>query len=87
MNIINYAELAGLTTEGFDVTEVIDDGNGNTTIYGGKANVTDPAVAATRSDWQIRRTVITADNGTTTIVKAWATGAWTDRTTLTYKYL
>ena len=86
MNIINYAELAGLTTEGFDQTEVIENGS-TTTIYGGKANVTDPVAAESRDDWKIRRTVITEDNGTTTIVKTWATGPWTDRATLTYKYL
>lgn len=87
MNIINYAELAGLTTEGFDRTEVIENNN-VTTIYSGKANITDMTVANSREDWKIRRVTITVNNSsTTTIVRSWATGSWNNRSSLDYQYL
>lgn len=89
MNFINYSELAGLSTEGFDKTEVINSTSGTTkttTIYGGKASVPDPDVAASRSDWEIRRLVIFEDGDIITITRMWSKGSWTDRATLTYKY-
>ena len=87
--IINFAELAGLVAAGFDKTEVTASTSNDvttTTVYGGKANITDPSTADSRTDWNIRRTVIVEDGGTTTITNAWATGSWTDRASLTYKY-
>lgn len=90
MNFINFAEIAGLVSEGFNKTEIITSTNDDvktTTVYGGKANVTDPATADSRTDWNIRRTVIVEDGETTTVTNTWAEGAWDDRTTLTYKYL
>lgn len=90
MNFINFAEIAGLVSEGFNKTEIITSTNEDvktTTVYGGKANVTDPATADSRTDWNIRRTVIVENGDTTTVVTEWAEGSWTDRESLTYKYL
>lgn len=90
MHFINFTELAGLSAEGFDKTEIVNstsETTKTTTIYGGKANVTDPEAAASRSDWEIRRVVIFEDGDTITITKMWSKGSWNDRATLTYKYL
>lgn len=90
MYFINYSELAGLTNAGFNKTEINVSVSGTTkttTVYGGKANVTDPATADSRTDWEIMRSVIVEDGDTTTVTTAWSRGSWNDRASLTYKYL
>lgn len=91
MHFINNAEMAGLVSEGFAkqiITSSTSDGTTTTTIYGGKAPVqsTDPATDDLET-WKILRTVIVDDGTSTNITNAWATGSWTNRESLTYKYL
>lgn len=91
MRFINNAEMAGLVGEGFskqEITSSTSNGTTTTTIYGGKAPVTDPSAGTDdNTGWKIQKTVI-VDNGTTTnITVTWAVGSWTNRASLTYKYL
>lgn len=89
MYFINFAEIAGLVDSGFDKTEVVSsttNGVKTTTVYGGKANVTDPTDADIRTDWNIRRAVIVEDGDTTRITTGWAVGSWNNRESLTYNY-
>lgn len=91
MHFINNAEMAGLVGEGFsrqEITSSTSEGTTTTTIYGGKAPLTDPsATTDDNTDWKIRKSVI-VDNGTTiTVQNTWAEGSWTNRASLTYKYL
>lgn len=87
----NYAELAGMMAEGMpreEITWVDDNGVTTTTIYSGKPSVTDPSpVTDDRDDWQLCRQVIVENGNQVTITTMWATGSWTNRATLTYKYL
>ena len=39
------------------------------------------------ADWQLCRQVIVENGNLVTITTMWATGSWTNRATLTYKYL
>ncbi len=91
MNFINNAEMAALVPEGFakqEITSAESNGTTTTTIYGGKPNINDPSASTDdRTDWKIRRTVVVEDSTTTTVTVTWAEGSWTDRATLTYKYL
>lgn len=91
MNFINYSELAGLSSEGFDkqeITSSTDSGTTTTTVYAGKSCLTDPSAATDGLNvWKIKRTVIVDDGSATTITETWAEGSWTDRASLTYKYL
>ena len=91
MHFINNAEMAGLVSEGFDLTEVTTVESGSTTIttiYGGKCGRQDPSSSTQALDvWKIRRTIISEDGNTTKIEKTWAEGAWENRESLTYKYL
>ncbi len=91
MHFINNAEMAGLVSEGFDLTEVTTVESGSTTvttIYGGKCDRQDPSIGTQALDvWKIRRTIISEDGNTTKIEKTWAEGAWENRESLTYKYL
>lgn len=90
MNIINFSELAGLTNAGFNKTEInvsISGTTKTTTVYGGKAGVTDPSTADSRTDWDIMRSVIVEDGNTTTVTTEWGKGSWTNRASLTFKYL
>lgn len=88
---INYSELAGMMAEGMAKEEISwTEANGvtTTTIYSGKPNVTDPsAVTDDRDDWQLCRQVIVENGNQVAITTMWATGSWTNRATLTYKYL
>ena len=91
MHFINNAEMAGLVSEGFsrqEITSSNSEGTTTTTIYGGKAPLTDPsATTDDNTGWKIQKSVI-VDNGTTiTIQNTWAEGSWTNRASLTYKYL
>ena len=91
MNFINYSEMAGLVSEGFakqEITSSTSSGTTTTTIYGGKPRSTDPS-ASTDNDtgWRVMRTVIVDDGTSTQITTTWATGSWTNRASLTYKYL
>lgn len=91
MNFINNAERAGLSSEGFDkqeITSSTSSGTTTTTVYSGKSGYTDPSAATDNlENWHIRRTVIVEDGTTTTITTTWAEGSWTNRESLTYKYL
>lgn len=91
LNFINNAEMAGFVSEGFakqEITSSTSSGTTTTTIYAGKPRLIDPA-ASTDDDtgWKIMRTVIVDDGTATSITTTWAEGAWTNRASLTYKYL
>ena len=91
MRFINNAEMAGLVSEGFDLTDITVSNDGQvTTIYSGKSPVqsTNPANQA-NPKWKIRRTVITelTQVQRTTIEVTWAVGSWANKQKLDYKYL
>lgn len=85
--MINWSERESMGA-GFAKTEITSSTSGDTrttTVYGGYA----PSDNASDSDegWSIQKTVI-EDNGTTKIItEKWAVGSWTNRASLTYKYL
>lgn len=91
MYFINYSEMAGLSAEGFAKVELTKTTSGSTTtttVYSGKPGLTDPSAATdSASVWDIRRSVIVEDANGTTITTTWASGSWTNRASLTYKYL
>ena len=89
--VCNFSELAAYSTEGFSKQEILTSKNGSTTtttIYAGKAPLSDPSASTdVINRWTIRKTVV-IDNGsgTTNIVVTWAQGSWTNRASLTYEY-
>lgn len=91
MHFINFSEMAGLSAEGFDKVELTKSTSGTTTtttVYSGKAALTDPSASTDDADvWDIRRSVIVEDDNGTTITTVWAKGSWTNRASLTYQYL
>lgn len=90
MNFINHTEMASFC-EGFAKTEVTSLTSNDTTttvIYGGTPRLTDPSSSTDSRDvWRIRRTVIVENGTTTNVTVTWAEGSWTNRASLTYKYL
>lgn len=88
---VNYIENYG-RNHCFHKTEVTVAKSGTTTttiIYDGLC-LSDTMQDDTDPVWDIRRTVVTeVEDGPTTSEEKWATGsaAWTDRATLTYKYM
>lgn len=91
MHFINNAEMAAFLGEGFAKQEIITDtkdGYHCTTVFTGTPRITSPEASTDRDPgWKIRRTVIVDDGTTTSITITWAEGSWTDRASLTYKYL
>ena len=92
MHFINNAEMAAFLSEGFskqEITNSVSGGTTTTTIYGGKAPITDPSASTDDlPTWKIVKTVVVNNgSGTTTVVVTGAIGSWTDRASLTYKYL
>jgi hypothetical protein len=91
MYFINFAEMAGLVGEGFarqEITSSTNNGTTTTTIYGGKPSRQDPNPATDALEvWKIQKTVIVDDGTSTNITVTWAEGSWTNRASLTYKYL
>lgn len=89
MKFINNAEMAGFSSEGFDLVEILKIGDGShTVVFEGKspAQSTNPANQA-KNGWRIRKTDIFELTNKTTIEFAWAEGAWSDRDKLNYHYL
>lgn len=91
MHFINNSEMAALSSEGFDkqeITSSTSSGTTTTTVYQGKSRLTDPSATTDSLDvWKIKRTVIVDNGSTTDITETWAEGSWTNRASLTYKYL
>lgn len=93
MNFINNSEMAALVSEGMAETEVTVSTSNDvttTTIYAGapfRRTVRNGENTSTQEVWKIRRTIVVEDGGTTTITSKWAEGSWTNRASLTYKYL
>ena len=81
---INFSELYNAGGS-FAKQEVTVSGS-TTTIYGGYSPVADPSAADSAAGWVIRKTVVTENGSTTTIVNTWARGSWDDRDSLTYAY-
>lgn len=86
-NIENYGR-----NHSFHKTEVTVAKSGTTTtttVYDGIC-LSNTSQADADPVWSIRRTIVTeVENGPTTSEEKWATerAAWTDRATLTYKYM
>ena len=83
-SFINFSELYNAGGS-FAKQEVTVSGS-TTTIYGGYSPIADPAAAASAPNWIIRKTTVTENGTTQTIVTMWARGSWDDRATLTYQY-
>lgn len=81
---INQSEVANFS-ENAARTEVFKE-NGATVVYSGTPDCKDPG-QADNDRWTISRTTVTKDNGVILVDTVWARGAWTERKTLTYKYL
>lgn len=91
---MNYANIAEAAANGVGfckqiISKTTSGSLTTTTIYAGKSPQ-ESMVGNTEllGGWHIRRTVVVENSstGSTEITEGWATGAWNDRDTLTYKY-
>lgn len=81
---INQSEVANFS-ENAARNEIIKN-NGAIIVYSGTPDLKNPD-ESDNGDWTICRTTVTQANGVILVDTVWARGTWTERTTLTYKYL
>lgn len=88
---MNPTELQALLKSGWHKTEIIDEGDGNKTIFRGRCSL--PSATVNTDCWCINKTVIRVSGPTQTIDELFAEGnmqfdkVWTQRADYDYQYL